>query len=146
LAQLKAAVERYKSGVVNETKKEAETRVAAAEEKARKAEARHAAEPTGEKKPSWLKALITLERTEASPDKADAFETRIRGQFTGWRGKTIFTLENGQRWQQANPGEYSPPRDEDSPRVKIYPGSLGSYWLEVEGHRQRVRVKPVSLQ
>jgi hypothetical protein len=96
--------------------------------------------------PGWLKALITLESTNAKPEKAEVFETRLQGRFKGWSGKTVFTLENGQRWQQVNPGEYSPVDEEDSPRIKIYPGSLGSYWLEVEGHRQRVRVKPVSLR
>lgn len=143
LDQLKVAVERYKTGVVAETKKEADTRVAAAEEKARKAEAKQTAD-TADKRPSWLKALITLERTGTAPDKADVFESRIKGEFTGWRGRTIFTLENGQRWQQANDGEYvDTPRQ--SPKVWIRPAGIG-YWMEIEGVGERLRVKPVRLE
>lgn len=143
LEQLKAAVERYKSGEVAETRKEAESRVAAAEQKVKQAEAKQAAE-AADKRPSWLKALITLERTGAAPDKAEAYETRIKGTFTGWRGRTIFTLENGQRWQQANDGEYvDTPRD--SPKVRIIPAGIG-YWMEIEGVSERLRVKPVRLE
>jgi hypothetical protein len=147
LAQLEALFEEHKRGELQTVQAEAATKVAAAEEKVRQAEAKQSAAGSDKSGgPGWLKALITLERTNAKPEKAEAFETRLKGRFKGWSGKTVFTLEDGQRWQQANPGEYTPVREEDSPRVKIYPGSLGSYWLEVEGHRQRVRVKPVSLQ
>ena len=30
----------------------------------------------------------------------DVIESRIRGNFTGWSGKTAYTLTNGQTWQQ----------------------------------------------
>lgn len=144
LEQLKAAVERYKTGVVAETKKEADKRVAVAEEKARKAEAKQAAD-TADKRPNWLKALVTLERAGKAPDKADAFETRIKGEFSGWSGKTVFLLENGQRWQQAGEGSYiDKPRQ--SPGVRIFPAGIGGYWMEVEGVNMRVRVKPISLE
>jgi hypothetical protein len=147
LAILEAIFEAHSKGRLQAVREESAKQVAAAEEKARQAEAKHAAEPAPEKAkgPGWLKALVTLEKTGSSPDMAEVFETRLKGLFKGWSGRTVFTLENGQRWQQANPGEYAPARDEDAPRVKIYPGSLGTYWLEVEGHRQRVRVKPISL-
>ncbi len=148
LVELEALFQEHKRGEVQTVQAEAATKIAAAEEKVRQAEARQAAEATEEKSrgPGWLKALITLERTGSSPDKAEVFETRLKGLFRGWSGKTMFTLENGQRWQQANPGGYTPVREEEAPRVKIYPGTLGSYWMEIEGHRQRVRVKPLSLQ
>lgn len=146
LEKLEAIFAARQRGEVTAVREEAAAKVAAAEEKARKAEAKQPAEAAGEKKPGWLKALVTLERSGKAPEKEEAFEARLKGRFTGWRGRTMFMLENGQRWQQANPGEYSPVNEEESPRVKIYPGSLGSYWLEVAGHRQRVRVKPVSLQ
>ena len=147
LAELEALFLEHKRGELQTVQAEAATKIAAAEEKVRQAEAKQAAEANADKAkgPGWLKALVTLERTGASPDKAEIFEARLKGVFRGWSGKTMFTLENGQRWQQANPGEYTPVREEDAPRVKIYPGTLGSYWMEIEGHRQRVRVKPVSL-
>ena len=33
-----------------------------------------------------------------------------------------------------------------SPKVKIYPGMLGVYWMEVEHVGPRVKVKPVRIE
>ena len=44
-----------------------------------------------------------------APDKHDApdrIESRILGTFKGWNGRTIFTLENGQVWKQADSSTY----------------------------------------
>jgi hypothetical protein len=71
-----------------------------------------------------------------------AVESRIAGDFTGWEGRPIFTLENGQRWQIANGGSYSTPPIA-SPKVKIVPASLGGFWMTIEGVSQRVRVAPI---
>jgi hypothetical protein len=161
LARLKAVVERYKSGEVAVARQQAEQQVAATEAKAREAERKAAvaeartqvaeaksataAPPADTKKPSWLTALITLKHTEDKPDRAEAFETRIVGDFDGWSGHTTFKLENGQVWQQ-NGGDSYYGDLRHSPRVKIYPGILGSYWMDVEGVRQRVKVKPIHLE
>src|ERR1044072_7324563 len=42
------------------------------------------------------------------PDSGEreVIETHIEGVFTGWRGKTVFTLDNGQEWKQAESGAY----------------------------------------
>lgn len=95
--------------------------------------------------PGWLRALVTLQETADKPEAAEAIETRLAGDYEGWTGKTVFKLQNGQIWQQAGGGE----RVDDvrhAPAVKIYPGMIGAYWLEVEGVRERVKVKPVKLQ
>ena len=34
----------------------------------------------------------------------DTIESHIVGTFTGWRGKTVFKLDNGQEWKQAESG------------------------------------------
>ena len=70
-------------------------------------------------------------------------ESRIAGDFQGWDGRTLFTLENGQRWQADGSGSYvtSPIA---RPAVKIAPGVLGSFWMTVEGVKSRVKVKLVS--
>ena len=102
-----------------------------------------AAAPT--KGPAWLKALITLREVEAKPAVAEALESELVGEFTGWTGRTVFRLRNGQVWQQDDrTTRYDAPRQ--NPRVKIYPGMLGAFWLEVEGIKQPVKVKPVTLQ
>jgi hypothetical protein len=95
--------------------------------------------------PGWLRALVTLQETSEKPDAAEAIVTRLAGDYEGWTGKTVFRLENGQVWQQVGGSE----RIDDkrtAPTVKIYPGMMGSYWLEVEGVRERVKVRPVKLR
>ena len=95
--------------------------------------------------PGWLRALVTLQETAEKPDAAEAIVTRLAGDYEGWSGKTLFQLENGQIWQQAGGGE----RIDDkrrAPAVKIYPGMMGAYSLEIEGVRERVQVKPVKLK
>ncbi len=140
-----AALESLWAGRDEAVKAEAATKIAAAEARAQEAE-KKAAEPAGDpKQPGWLHALITLKRAEEKPDAAGVFESRLAGDFTGWSGHTLFRLENGQVWQQMNPGEY-PGKVLPRPAVKIYPGALGTYWLQVEGLRQRVRVKPYKLE
>ena len=75
--------------------------------------------------------------TEVEYEKA---ETRLEGQFRGWEKGTIFTLENGQRWQ-VQEGSYTTPPEVGPHRVVIAPGVLGSFFLEIEGVRQRPKVK-----
>lgn len=95
--------------------------------------------------PGWLRALVTLQETQEKPEAAEAIESRLVGDYAGWTGKSIFKLENGQIWQQAGGGaRYDDQRS--APAVKVYPGMLGAYWLEVEGVRERVKVKPVKLK
>lgn len=67
------------------------------------------------------------------------------GDYDGWNGRTVFKLENGQIGQQASAGERIDDR-RSAPAVKIYPGMMGAYWLEVEGVRERVKVRPVKLK
>ena len=72
-----------------------------------------------------------------------AVESRIDGKFTGWEGRTVFRLQNGQRWQVANSDdEYWRPAVMN-PRVRIVASSFGGYWMVVEDFNLRVRVKPL---
>ncbi|MFI4969755.1 MAG: hypothetical protein ACHP7D_06085, partial [Lysobacterales bacterium] len=56
----------------------------------------------------------------------DTIEGHIEGAFIGWRGKTVFTLDNGQEWQQAESGVYDAGKFAN-PGVKIKPMLLGSW-------------------
>jgi hypothetical protein len=68
-----------------------------------------------------------------------AVESRLTGAFTGWEPRGVFALENGQRWREANGTTYaSPPLS--APKVRITPGALGTFWMEIEGVRVRVKV------
>jgi hypothetical protein len=55
----------------------------------------------------------------------EGFRTRIRGEFRGWYGKTIFRLENGQTWKQRLSGRWF--YRANSPEVEIRKNFMG-YW------------------
>ena len=54
------------------------------------------------------KAKEDEEAEEAAREAAlnEPFEAEIVGPFSGWRGKTVFTLSNGQVWRQRNGSDY----------------------------------------
>ncbi len=140
IARLDALVRDFKSGALERARREA----AAAESRAAQAEARAAravaapVEPEKKSEPGLLaKAKVML--TPGTQVEYAAVESRIAGEFRGWEQRTVFTLENGQRWQVAGTDGYvSPPLTK--PAVKITPGMLGSFWMTVEGVRPRVKV------
>ncbi len=78
------------------------------------------------------------------PDTADrnVIETRISGVFTGWRGKTVFKLDNGQEWQQSESGQLFA-GEFTNPAVKVKPMMLGSWLMVVDGCGCSVRVQRI---
>jgi hypothetical protein len=67
-------------------------------------------------------------------------ESHIAGVFSGWRGHTVFTLENGQEWQQNESGMFDAGKLE-SPGVRIKPMLLGSWLMYVDNCGCSVRVQ-----
>ncbi|HUJ42575.1 MAG TPA: hypothetical protein VLW52_03100, partial [Opitutaceae bacterium] len=141
------------------SRQEAEQKIAAAESKTREAEAKAQAAaaktPDAEtlpaaaparKQPRWFTALLTLDRANAKPGKEEPLESRLVGDFDGWHGQTVFTLENGTRWKQQNRTEsynYAPALH--SPKVRITPAAFHGFWMEVAGVNLSVRVVPLDL-
>jgi hypothetical protein len=72
----------------------------------------------------------------------ETVESHIDGLFTGWRGRTVFKLDNGQEWKQAESGAYDAGKFQD-PVVRIKPMLLGSWLMYVEGCGCSVRVNRV---
>lgn len=75
---------------------------------------------------------------EASKDVD--IRSRIKGDFSGWDGETIFRLENGQVWRQRLSGRYSykgPP----NPEVSIGRNFMGFYMMTVVETGKKVGVK-----
>ena len=67
-------------------------------------------------------------------------ESTITGDFEGWEGETIFKLDNGQIWQQA---EYDYTYDyEYRPDVTIYQTSSGCR-MKVEGVEETILVRRI---
>jgi hypothetical protein len=72
----------------------------------------------------------------------EKFSTHLVGRFDGWEGQTVFTLDNGQVWKQAESGSYSCPNIKN-PEVTIKPMVLGSWLMYVQGCNQSVRVERI---
>ena len=139
LARLDALVQAYKSGAVAKARAEAQAeaakQAAAVAAAAEKEKAKEQAAPG-----FFARAKVLL--TPGTKIEYSTIESRLVGNFTGWEGRKVFTLENGQHWQVANGGEYfSPPVP--SPKVTVSPATLGGFWLTFEGTGVRVRVKSV---
>jgi predicted secreted protein len=131
LARLNALVRAYKNGALAEAKREVAVvaaTTAASAEPAKKAE-------------GGLLAKAKVLLTPGTEIEYATVESRIEGNFTGWEGRAVLKLENGQRWQIANGGFYSAPPI-PNPKVKIVPASLGGFWMTIEGVASRVRVQP----
>ncbi|MGA9343390.1 MAG: hypothetical protein WBV61_13780 [Rhodanobacteraceae bacterium] len=69
-------------------------------------------------------------------------ESHISGDFTGWFDKTEFTLDNGQKWVQAESGRFTS-RKLSHPAVTIKPTILGSWLMYVDGCGCSLRVQRV---
>ena len=61
----------------------------------------------------------------------EIIQSRIVGPFTGFTGSTVFTLENGKRWRQAQPDSRYFPKVE-SPPVIIVKDTFG-YRMYIAG-------------
>ena len=76
-----------------------------------------------------------------SISELDAIESAIPGRFEGWEPRSRIKLANGQIWQIAD--DSSRYLYLDNPKVTIRRGSLGAFYLEVEGSTWTARVKRV---
>jgi len=75
---------------------------------------------------------------EELPDEVRA---TIEGPFTGWSGKTYFALDNGQIWQQRNPGRHE--YEGADVAVRIYKNSLGFHVLQIVETGRTIGVRRV---
>lgn len=85
---------------------------------------------------SWLRKIRL---TPGTAIEYESVESELVGPFSGWREGTVFTLGNGQQWRVVS-GRYASPPDARPRRVKISPGTFGSFFLEIEGVRSRPKV------
>jgi hypothetical protein len=70
----------------------------------------------------------------------DKFDTHLVGHFSGWGGHSVFTLDNGQKWKQAESGSRQCAKSEN-PEVRIKPTLMGSWLMYVKGCSDSVRVE-----
>jgi hypothetical protein len=73
-------------------------------------------------------------------------DAEIAPPFNGWEKGTVFSLSNGQRWVAVDNDGYWGPRINKPVHVRIIPGSMGSFFIVVEGcGRARVKFLGVSV-
>lgn len=89
----------------------------------------------------WLGAELKKAADAAIPasqSERSVVESRIDGEFEGWTGETVFSLENGQIWRQL---EYSYAYQyQYRPKVLITQTSSG-WVMKVEGMSETIRVE-----
>lgn len=142
-ATLTSAAPGFTSGLSAEDQKKAGLDRLSTEERAYLDEliahaGKHAAKATESSKSSDHVTLQSGAKVEFA-----AVESQIDGSFTGWSGKAVFNLKNGQRWKLANTGSsyYCPPIE--NPKVTITSAGFGGYNMKIQDVPGKVRVVPV---
>ena len=79
--------------------------------------------------------------SEKTKQADSAFEARLTGDFTGWTGKTIFKLDNGQVWRQRSSANYRH-RGSDR-RVTFKKNWMGGWEMTVVSSGKTVLVRKV---
>lgn len=74
---------------------------------------------------------LQIENSEVKQVAKRGITTRILGEFSGWTGKTIFVLENGQTWQQRRRGRWK--TSLVNPEVVLSRNFTGAYELSIVG-------------
>lgn len=78
-----------------------------------------------------------IEKMEREP-----IVTRINGAFSGWDGQTVFRLENGMIWSQADNDKFYT-QEVRNPTVTIEPALFGTWKLSVEGFDEDCKVERI---
>ncbi|MGV8961137.1 MAG: hypothetical protein ACOH1V_12255 [Stenotrophomonas sp.] len=73
---------------------------------------------------------------------SEPIEAHIVGEFKGLGKGRQFTLDNGQQWEQTEATSLSG-IGKQSPKVKITPGVLGAWYLQVDGYNTRAKVRRI---
>lgn len=82
----------------------------------------------------------TVVRRATAPDREqEPVRSSIAGEFRGWNSGTVFTLANGESWRVTE-GSYSV-RPVSNPGVTIRPGVISGWYMEVDGHPVKAKVR-----
>lgn len=137
LARLDALVRGQQAGAVSQATEETKKTVEATVREKVHAEDRAAAQKQASAGFIDRVKVILKPGTEIDYTTLDAM---LVPGYSGWRKGTVFTLTNGQMWTATDSGgDYTTPTGKPVP-VRIEPGSMGSFFLYIEGGG-RVRVK-----
>jgi hypothetical protein len=85
--------------------------------------------------------VITKNRGFLDFGSKDPIESTIAGEFTGFGKGRHFVLANGQEWEQTEATELRVRKD--SPKVKIRPGLMGVWYMQIDGYNTMPKVRRV---
>lgn len=77
-----------------------------------------------------------------NPNKRQLIEAHMVGEFSGWDGHTLLTLDNGQQWKQIGSDDVAC-NASSNPAVKVRPSLFGNWLLYVEGCNGSAHVERV---
>jgi hypothetical protein len=77
-----------------------------------------------------------------SGDDERPIVSRLIGKFDGWDGQTVFKLENGMIWVQADKDKFYV-REIENPEVTIKPGLFSAWYLRIEGYHSKCKVRRI---
>ncbi|MGD9584732.1 MAG: hypothetical protein AB7V26_13825 [Lysobacterales bacterium] len=87
--------------------------------------------------------VVARLRDQASGvDKIKRVDSRLVGDFTGWREGQVFILENGQHWQVLDREAYRT-RSQTNPSVNLRRSMLGTWMFRIDGQNRSVRVERI---
>lgn len=79
---------------------------------------------------------------EKEEEDRTPISSRIIGRFSGWDGQTVFRLENGMIWAQADKDKFYI-KEVENPLAVIEPGMFGTWRLSIEGFNSECRVERI---
>lgn len=77
-----------------------------------------------------------------SGDDEEPIVARLQGEFTGWDGQTVFKLDNGMIWVQADRDKHYV-KAVNNPQVTITPGMFNAWYLSTEESNARCKVRRI---
>jgi hypothetical protein len=83
-----------------------------------------------------------FENRGADEAERTVIKSRLVGSFSGWDGNTIFTLENGMIWEQADKDKSYIP-EVQNPEVTIEPAMFKKWRLSIDGFNSACKVKRI---
>ncbi|WP_045767763.1 hypothetical protein [Xanthomonas albilineans] len=72
----------------------------------------------------------------------EPIESTLAGEFTGFAKGRHYLLANGQEWEQTEPASL-PGVHRSAPKVKIVPGIMGVWYLQIDSYNTRAKVRRV---
>lgn len=72
----------------------------------------------------------------------EPIESTLVGEFKGFSKGRVYTLANGQDWEQTDAASLSGVR-KNAPKVKIKPGLVGVWYLQIEGYNTPAKVRRI---